>query len=512
LQAPWHFDLIQDGYTLKAIERGGASSFTFTDSVLGASSDGSQSPMISMSREMDSVLPAKVLVRYLDSAREYDVSEQYAERLNTEATSVVTFDAPLVMTADEAAQAAESLLYRAWAERHSIQIDLPPSYGAMQPSDVVTINVHGQSIRARVEDIEYKNTGVLSAKLRSDRAEAYSSSAIGQSGASSATVVNAATGAYGRYLDIPCLTDKTNQPGYLAAIWPYVANDSSWKGATIFKSQNQVDWQAHATLSTPGSTAGFSIEALPNGRYDIIDASNVLKVRSFTGAVSSVTADQLFAGQNWFAVGADQRWEIIGAQTVEQQVDGTWYLSDLLRGRLGTEWAASTHQVGDAVVLLDANKLVWLDDDLNQLGSESTFKTVSSGASIESVSRVSTFSWLGENLKPISPVYVNGSRHPTTRDWSLSWIRRTRIGWQWRNGADAALGEIYQGYVVNVYTNSSFSEVKRSWTVTTTSTTYSSANQVADFGSNQGTLYLGIYQTSNSSVNGRPVLVTLTRG
>lgn len=122
-----------------------------------------------------------------------------------------------------------------------------------------------------------------------------------------------------------------------------------------------------------------------------------------------------------------------------------------------------------------------------------------------------SFAYSGVNLKPLSPVYLNGSRDPASGDWTLTWIRRTREGGEWRDYVDASLGETSEAYQIEIYANGTYATVKRTISATSPTASYTSANQTADFGSNQSTLYLKIYQMSAVVGRGYPLTQSITR-
>ena len=68
----------------------------------------------------------------MDPNREYDIGEQYAERLNTAAVNEETQDLPIVLTPEEAAGKAEVLLYLRWMERTDLSFTLPGSYNHIE--------------------------------------------------------------------------------------------------------------------------------------------------------------------------------------------------------------------------------------------------------------------------------------------------------------------------------------------------------------------------------------------
>ena len=216
-------------------------------------------------------------------------------------------------------------------------------------------------------------------------------------------------------------------------------------------------------------------------------------------------------GANHFAYGANGRWEIISAQNAVLQGDGTYLLSDMLRGRFGTEWAMGTHQAYDRLVLLNTSTLQFMASPVNGIGLTYQYRAVTFGKQISSADSVD-FAYDGENLECLSPVYLNGSRHPTTNDWSLTWLRRTRVGGEWRSYVDASLGEASEAYEVEIYSSAAYTTIKRTITgLTSAACAYTSAEQVTDFGSNQATLYIKIYQLSANVGRGQPLTTSITR-
>jgi hypothetical protein len=70
------------------------------------------------------------------------------------------------------------------------------------------------------------------------------------------------------------------------------------------------------------------------------------------------------------------------------------------------------------------------------------------------------------------------------------------------------LGETTESYEVEVW-DSGYTTLKRTLTASTPTVTYTSANQVTDFGSNQATLYLKIYQLSAIVGRGNALTVSV---
>lgn len=509
LQAAWPFDAVQAGYQIKFIRRTGLSSVaTIPQADLGASADGQRAPQLVQTREMDSQLAGRVIVTHLDSTREYDIGEQDAERLNTGTITERRVELSIVLSSTDAKQVAEMMLYRYWMERYDFTFSLPPSYRHLEPCDVVTVVTDDATYDFRLTRVQYQADGTIDcdAKLH---APIYTSTAIGADGVASVSKLEAPGSTVLQLLDIPTISDKIDAPGFLMAACGYT---SSWRGANIFRSLDDgATWSSVASISTPG-TIGFAAVAIGAPiDFCLIDKKNALTARFYGGqTVSSVTEQQMLTGQNHFAYGAHGRWEIIAAQNATLQGDGSYVLSDLLRGRFGSEWASGLHQANDRLVLLGENAVTFVPTGTNGLGIEFKYKGVTVGQNLSDAT-TQTIAYAGENLECLSPVYLNGNRHPTTNDWALTWVRRTRVGGEWRDYVDATLGEASEAYEVEIYSSGAYTTLKRTISAASATCAYTSADQVTDFGSNQATLYVKIYQLSASVGRGQPLTTSITR-
>ena len=109
----------------------------------------------------------------------------------------------------------------------------------------------------------------------------------------------------------------------------------------------------------------------------------------------------------------------------------SYVLQDLLRGRFGTEWAMGLHAANDALVLLDTTDVAAIAMSAGTIGLPYIYRGITVDRDIGTDSN-RTFAYQGVNLKPLSPIALTGNRDPSSNDWSLTWIRRTRDGGEWR--------------------------------------------------------------------------------
>ena len=511
LMAVWPFDLILAGYQLKAVRRGGASLMDIPLSHLDARAAGDAiGDRLVKARDMPSQLPTRVVVQYLSAAREYDQGEQRSPDRDTGNTvNITTQSIAVVLDDDEAAGVAETLQALRWLERTDIgPFRLPPIYRGLQPADVVTLVGDGVSYEIRLTSVNLLSDGRLECSAKLNAAPLYTPAAVGAVASDSGRTVGLDGPSAMQLLDIPLLRDEDDSAGFPASMCGYTA---AWPGGILYRSSDggQI-WEDLQGFAGP-VPIGYARNVLAAGRTDIFDSSNTLVVDLLTGDMESISQLSALAGVNWFAFGSDGRWEIIAAATCTIQPDGSWMLSDLLRGRRGSEWAMSLHQAGDALVAITDGDMAWISMASDSIGASRDYRAITVGKGIDTDTSHS-WTYTAVNLKPLSPINANGSRHPTTHDWSLSWTRRGRLSPEWRDSVDMPLGEDSQAWEVDICTDATYATVVRTLSgLTSAAASYSSAQQVADFGSNQATLYLRIVQLSATVGRGFPLQVALTR-
>jgi hypothetical protein len=113
--------------------------------------------------------------------------------------------------------------------------------------------------------------------------------------------------------------------------------DPPWKGAVLFSSDDGAVY-ASSDPTFAAVSGGAAINALPDTDTPCqSDTTNALKVVMASGEVSSVTALDMLNGANRAAlIRSDGIAEIIQFQDAVLQ-DGVYTLTNLLRGRRGTE-------------------------------------------------------------------------------------------------------------------------------------------------------------------------------
>jgi len=508
LQAAWPFDVFMKGYKVGFKSRGGASAATISEIDLGATADADKtSVLLPVSREMETQIALNVTVKYLDSLRNYEISEQTSpERPGVSSVEPRTVDLPIVLTADEAVQVADVLNSKEWTERIRFgPFSLPPTYAALQPADVVTINHRNRAWEARLTRVEYLSDGRLNCEAVLTSSSAYTSTAQGADqmvlGQALVTLKGSSRAVV---LDIPRLDSAQDSVGVASVMYGFTA---AWPGGVLARSDDQgVTWKTLTGFDSKGKV--FTITEVPaaNSGYSFDHATVLTATPAWTGAtLFSVTEDEIYNGANIAAYGVAGRWEIVSFRTVIDNT-GTYTLKDFLRGQYGTEWATGLHAANDLLVMLDTTTVQFIGLPTTAIGTTQLWRAVTQGSYVSSGFETSV-AYTAENLEPLEMVDVVGSRY--ANNWTISGERRTRWPVSLFSGVVVPTGETSESYQFEIWT-SGFATKVRTITSATTSVQYTSAEQTTDFGSNQTTLYVRARMVSSVVGAGRSYNFVLT--
>jgi hypothetical protein len=323
LAASWPFDVVQSGYDVTFVPRGGASVQTIPQEDLDARGEGTEAGIqVTASREMDTQLPRRMVIKYLDYDREFDVGEQYSERLNTDSVHEETQEIAIVLTGAEAAGKAEVLLFMRWLERYDLAFNLPQSYNHLEPADVVTLETPEGNVLLRLTAINYTSDSRLECRAKYADQAVYTPAALGVAPVVTGPTTIASSGASSYVLlDVPYLHPAQADPGFLAAMFGVSAG---WPGGVLIRTDDSgTTWNDLQAFDTPGSDVGIATNTIGSVDSRVWDKASSLSVTMLNGSLSSVTELAVLNGENYFAYGDAGRWEIIGVQncTLGQRQD-----------------------------------------------------------------------------------------------------------------------------------------------------------------------------------------------
>lgn len=500
LQAAYLFDLIDDGYKIKAVKRGGEPIATIPLSDLGARSSGEAlGVLVRRERDTDTQLPSRYLLTYIDYNREYDANTQPADYPSS-SSNERNQQLPIVLSAGEAAKLADVLINLAWVERYIYSISVPQKYLGLKLGNVIRVEV-AEGIYSTMRIASINATADQRLEITGKQAEpsVYQSSAVGIDVPPPSESIPFISTANTVLMNLPAINDETSSYGFGVAM----SGGKNWVGGNLLRSiDNGQTYDAIQSFSS-NCTIATAENILAAGDYFVIDRTHQLNLKIIAGEFFSITEAQMLSGKHYCAYGKEGRWEIIQYANAAVNSANSVTLSIFVRGLFGTEWAGDLHEVGDTFVFLDDPDTAFIGADAVALNSPRKFKGVSNGQDAQLISELD-FAYRGINLKPLSPVNVRG--YIDNEIWYIGFDCRSRIsGSQWVSGVVAPVGETVLDFEVDVYDGVIF---KRTLHGNSNIFLYPPALQLTDFGYLPATLTIKICQIS--SVVGRGFLAQKT--
>ena len=453
-------------------------------------------------------LPQLVSLKFLDPARDLDTNAVESVRLVTDSKHVAAFDIPLVISASDAKRAVDDLAVEFWRQRLTKKISLPIKYLGLDAGDVFHVKRAGNvlSPRWRIRRIGLRADGVIEGEAQPHIHHwGQGSPSPADSGASSvlAQVLPVVSNTTMQLFDIPLLTDETPDTNGFYAAGHSVDNGNKWNGWWLYRA---LDGSSYSRLDRfdVSVIAGSCVTALADGPTDYPDRKNTVQVQfASTGTPVTVTNEDLQRSSNPVICGASGRWEIMQFRDAAL-VSGTKYdLSHLIRGRMGTEHNTGNHVAGDKFFVISKTNTKRVEQELSLLNAPITYKPVSYFKLVASAT-AKTFVNTGEALTPYSGVL--GSAVKASGDWTITWTRRNRQFGGWNNGGDVPMTEASEHYEADV--KKVGGSVAGMITVSTPTITYTSAQQVTDFGATQASVTMDVFQLSQRVGRGNVLTIT----
>lgn len=489
LMKAYYFDAVESDGKVKFVKRGGASVVSIPEDDLAAREYGSAPPdTMVTTRQQEMELPVEVAVQYLDKDSSYVVGSQLSSRLTTNSENKVGINLALSLSGSKAKQISDVLMYDAWTSRTAFDVQTGWKYSYLEPTDIVTITKGGRTYTARING-EDTSGGIWHRQLTLEDSSVYTQSASAPSMPAQVDTVSDTPLTNLMLLDIPLLRDQDDGYGFYTAACGYGAG---WRGAQAFKSNDSgATWSSFGSPLVSEATIGSTSTLLGNFTGgNIFDETNSVTVVTMSGTLSSDSEINILNGANVALIGN----EVIQFRTAALIATGTYTLSGLLRGRKGTEWAMTTHAVGDRFVLLSASTTYLFYGPSAEYDVLRKYKGVSFGNYLVNAQQ-KDFINTAVALIPYSPVQLGGGRN-AAGDLTLNWVRRTRLSGGWNNYSDVPIGETTEAYEVEIY-DATYTTLKRTITGLTSATaSYTAAQQITDFGAPQSTVYWKVYQIS----------------
>jgi hypothetical protein len=487
-------DSLMDAYFLSAIESGGKIKFfdrnrisllTIPADDLAASAGNPEKPV--KATLVDEIsLPKEVEVSYVDIDQNYQSSTQLRRTEYGNSNNKFALSFPLVLTATQARQIADTFNDLIWIMRIQYEFKLPLKYIELEPGDIVTIPLPGRNVDVYINRITLGANGVMEVIANHHDVSAFVSSvdASGSNISSTTGSIGVAGDSVVEFMNLPALSDKSNHAGFFAAV---SGTNQNWFGAVVYRSvDGGVAFDPYFTVTspTPTGTVDILIQAGRN-RYFFDDKTTIDITLNDDFELESFNDSAILNGKNLGMFGN----ELIQFGNATKIGPKKYRLSRLLNARANTESEMANHIVGERFVLVSAANFIAQNN--GEINRQYYYKVLSNGQNLADVNAF-TFTNNGESLRPLSVIHVRGSRDGAN-NLTITWVRRSRVAFAWVGGAPVPLGETSEEYQVDILNGSN---VVRTLAVNAESAVYSAADQAADFGSVQSSIDVNIYQIS----------------
>lgn len=459
---------------------------------LGASTsrEGDSAPLdIKYRNELE--VPAQIALSYVNVGNDYQTGTEFSDRAISSQSSTTAVQIGLGMTPGEAKGIADALVMDNYASLAGTTIKIPFTRNELEPTDIITAFGPVESYRLRLIK-KNDSGGILSYDAVIDDVRALLSAQITDEDYEAQTEVLAVATTLWESLDIPLLREADDSPGWYVAA-KRNTDGSLWPGASIFQSWDDISYADVATFTSESvfGMAGTVLEDWTGG--NVFDEISSVQVDVGAGQLSSSTRTAMLADLtiNVMIVGA----EVIRFRTATMTAPGVYTLTGLIRGFRGTQWAMTGHAANERVVLLSPSMLQTVAAQASQINVLRYVVGVTFNKPLSS-DEPEEFTDTGIRLMPFAPTDLRISRD-TSANISSTFKRMTRLSFRFLSpGIDPPLGEAAELYDAVIYSDNTYTTVKRTITVSEQTFSYSAADQTTDFGSTQSTIYVEVFQRS----------------
>jgi hypothetical protein len=383
-------------------------------------------------RAGDADLPKETSVSFIDPARDYLANTAAARRSEGNAKSNIITTLSLVLTAEQGAKAAATMLWDAWLGRVSLGFTLTDTWLSLAVGRAYAIPVgNAQYVPYRITRALRGGNGITEAEAVSDEEVAYSASVLHTSGdlPDDESTLFADTRLI--LIDDSILEDAHDDYGFYAVMG---GSEAYWDRGAIQVSSDGINFEGiidQPLGSVMGDVTGTLAAGTTTGLDDTLDMTSVLTVVLLHDGMTlnDATDAELDGYLNFAFVGKDGLGEYVQFKTATKVAPKTWQLTELRRGRKGTDWAIGEHSSDEEFALLGGpdgeGRFRLVMADTAGWGTPLTFRGVTLHQD-EADAALVAFTNTGEGKRPYSPVNVEGS-WDGSNNLTITWDARSRL-------------------------------------------------------------------------------------
>lgn len=446
-------------------------------------------------RLQDTDLPDRTQVTFLDETRDYQPGSADGHTVTGYSTRVATFTSNCALPFDYGRTLADILTQEQWTRKNAIEFSLPLNYLAIRPGDSFPMELGGVTRNYRIE-------GVATGDQLDVSAVGFSEVIYDTNNLAIVTPTSAVVNSYGIplvvFADIPLIdADSVN-------LWSprVMATQNPWPGGVNLLESDGDGGHVLNNLIPAPAVIGELVDDLPRGVTALWDTDNSLTVKLYDTSYNLTSRSDLSVlnGSNALAViTPNGDWEVLQFATSVLNPDGSYTLSRLLRGLLGTEpFMVDLIPTGSVFFVYSDTYFNVIKSSTSRLGLEVDMRYGPVNVDTNDNRYTDqTVTPLGVALRPYSPVHLRQTKQ-SNGDILLSWVRRTRFEGDSWSGVDVPLNEETEAFEIDVTGGQTLSVVGSS------SILYTLAQQTTDFGGGQSTVDWTVYQMSALYGRGAP--------
>lgn len=421
----------------------------------------------------DQQSPHSAEIGYFDPARDYQAGRQSATT-GTGTGATIEMGLPATMAAGDAKALAALTLQRGEQGSAHLTLSLMPRWMALAPGDELT--VAGQSGLWRVREAMVEKGAVRVTLIPAPTAPTTGIEAADPGrNLPSADLLIGETSLH--LLDLGYAMGA-GEARYMAA----AGGGAGWRRAPLLLTDG--NGGAEPIGAAPDNAIIGMLETAPGSASAMLfDRTNsfVVQLINPQAMLEDASDDRLLSGMNAAMVGD----EILQFGSATPMGNGRWRLSTLLRGRRGTEGGIGAQPVGSRFVLLDREALL----PITNISPGQNIGLIATGLGDGDGIAAPETLIVQAGQRPLPPVHLSAQRQ-TDGSLRLSWVRQSRSGWSWIDGADAPIGEEREAYRLTLgqATPQIIETSQSDWTIAAGDPLLSCANlhwsvsQMGDFG------------------------------
>lgn len=466
LQSIYLFDLVEEDFKIKIKLRTGEVDDSITEEVLGANDEES----LNFQRAIDTEMPNKITVKYKVIDRDYLEGAQTAMRVDGNSNNNVTHEAPLVLEDTQAKNLVDKLMYQKWSEKVSVNFTIPLDT-SLKMADTIQLPYQGLVYTFRITKMSYNANYSLSCEATGESSYKYDDSPGEAQDTTLGFIENEPYDqeqeTHLKVFNGPTINNYLSQQvGVYYSAKGYADN---WRGCVVYMSIDKgINWKSIGSVYDAGAFGGNSPEdslttSLASSDPLFWDLNSSFQVRvTHTTKLVALSIDDVYRGGNYALIGQ----EVIQFMDCVSDGDDRYTLSTLLRGRLGTEWATTTHSPHEDFIFLGNIERISskLNNDIQfssgVLSETKLYKAVAFGSHLADVPAIEGTPD-GTNLVPLSPYVMGGGLYGANyrtdeagltvedEDFVITWVERSRNIGGFFNSVPSA--ESTETYILNLY-------------------------------------------------------------